>query len=228
MCSRFDQNIDVFGSNSLGYDAYSSPPIFNIGIGDAAWIIPNTAGKTVAVQAIWGMPNPWGAGLFYNARSEGDLNREDVPQYSGECGIFSKPAFRKLIVKNRCVIPVSAFYEGPKELGLKQPSRFESIEDPCFYLAGIWQETPNGKRSMAFCVITTAAIPPTASIGHHRAPMMLTADMVEDWLDENATAEELEAMMLNCWYPLDLSPTPIQPSEMKKRNSAVPLAVRTL
>ncbi len=58
---------------------------------------------------------------FFNARSEGDYNKENDPNYTGSLGIVNKPAFRLSIRKKRCRIIADAFIEGPKKEKLSKP-----------------------------------------------------------------------------------------------------------
>lgn len=47
---------------------------------------------------------------LFNAHSEVDFNKEDAPEFDGAKGIITKPAFRKPIRSQRCIVIVDYFW----------------------------------------------------------------------------------------------------------------------
>jgi len=82
----------------------------------------------------------------FNARSEGELNESNHPNYSGELGIIDMTTFRKPIINSRCAVRMSYFAEGPdvkdnpKASGLKAtPYKITRVDKKMMYVAAIWQ-----------------------------------------------------------------------------------------
>lgn len=125
--------------------------------------------------------------LLINARAEGDHNKSNSMDYTGAKGIIQKPAFRKPIRSQRCIIPADAFFEGPEKEKLSKPYLvyLKNKKRP-FAFAGVYDEWVNeatGEVFKGFSIITTAANKVTHAIGHHRCPMILPPEHESNWLN---------------------------------------------
>ncbi|HBH05204.1 MAG TPA: SOS response-associated peptidase [Flavobacteriales bacterium] len=150
---------------------------------------------------------------FFNARAEGDHNKENNPQYSGAKGIVNKPSFRKAIRSQRCLIPADCFIEGPEKEKLSKPYvvYLRNGQRP-FSFAGIWDiwtDKETGEIVQGFSIITTVSNKVTQKIGHHRSPVILHPDHEQTWLNSNADLGEItellrpyDARQMNA-YPID-------------------------
>ena len=60
-------------------------------------------------MSMFGLTPQWAKKKTYwfNARAEGDRNKENDPRYLGAQGIIEKPAFRKAIRSQRCLVGTS-------------------------------------------------------------------------------------------------------------------------
>ena len=87
----------------------------------------------------FGMTPSWAKKRMYlfNARSEGDGNKENDPAYTGGKGIISKPSFAEPIRSQRCLIIANAFIEGSTEEGLDKPYVVYLKDRRPFAMAGI-------------------------------------------------------------------------------------------
>ncbi len=98
--------------------------------------------------------------------------------------VQSKPAFRTAWRNaQRCVIPVSAYFEWPVVGSAKQCHRISAISGAPLLLAGLWDIWEGGDATHhSFTVLTTT---PVASIEwvHHRMPLVLDAVNLELWLN---------------------------------------------
>jgi putative SOS response-associated peptidase YedK len=175
----------------------------NIGVGSKAIVITNEAHK-IAQLFTFGLTPSWANKkmYFFNARSEGDSNKEDDPHYSGGKGIISKPSFRKAIRSQRCLIPANGFIEGPKGTKdvkpLDKPFYCYLREEPIFALAGIWDkwvDTATGEVEQSFAIVTTVANELMQKIGHHRMPVILSRAQEQLWLDTNAPLSDITRML---------------------------------
>src|SRR5271166_6457102 len=97
-------------------------PDFNISPGSKALVITNDQ-PSQGQYFQFGMTPYWAKKPMYlfNARAEGDHNPENDPDYMGAKGIIGKPAFRKPIRSQRCLVIASAFIEGTTTEGLNKP-----------------------------------------------------------------------------------------------------------
>ena len=164
-------------------------PMSNISIGDLAPVITNESpGQLQLFQ--FGLTPFWAKKklYFFNARSEGDFNKENDPNYTGALGIINKPAFRSSIRKKRCLIIADAFIEGPKKEKLSKPFLvYRRDKNRPFALAGIWDswvDKETGEVTNSFSIITTVANTLLQQIGHHRSPVILDEGDEENWLSD--------------------------------------------
>lgn len=228
MCSRLDQNSEVvnailrFVVKGNTTNSALKPRIkFNIGIGQPACILRHAEEQLILEESIFGFVPGWAKEvkkLYLNARTEGDYNPDNSRGYTGQMGIFNKPAFREAIAHHRCIVPISAFYEGPEKEKLKNPFRLESPSHSVLYLAGIYSIhlDPSSKHYLSrFAVLTTPANEATLSIGHHRCPLMLADTQLEEWLNPNTSTKNLLLHLQTPWQPNDMRTVAIVPQAIK-------------
>jgi len=94
--------------------------------------------------------------------------------------IREKPYFRSAFKTQRCIIPVSGFYEWQGNKGHKQPYAIYSLNDAYFGIAGLWEKKAEVET---FTIITTAANELMKTI-HHRMPVILDKNNYDAWLKE--------------------------------------------
>lgn len=160
---------------------------YNLSVGQKAPVITDASkGQLQLFQ--FGLTPSWAKKQMYlfNARSEGDNNKDDDPNFSGGKGIILKPAFRKQIRSQRCLVVASAFLEGPKDVGLSKPYLVYLKRGRPFALAGIWDtwENPEGDKIDSFSIVTTTANELLQKIGHHRMPVILEPGQEPVWLNQ--------------------------------------------
>ena len=148
----------------------------------------------------WGLIPSWAkdrkiASRMINARAE---------------TLAEKPAFKGLLTKKRCIVPMTGFYEwmpgvegGPvnaKGQPLKQPMFIHRADGEPLAVAGLWTawkdpDDPDGRFLHSATVITTAANE-TMSPVHDRMPAILTSTQWKAWLDpSNHDLTALTAML---------------------------------
>ncbi len=122
----------------------------------------------------WGLVPPWADDLrlgarMINARSE---------------TVFDKASFKDPVRRQRCVLPVSGFYEWRKTPSGKDPLLFTDPEGAPLPLAGIWSiwRGPDGEAVHTTAILTTQANQDLASV-HHRMPVILDGQALDLWLD---------------------------------------------
>ncbi len=101
-----------------------------------------------------------------------------------------------------CVIPVCGFYEWErKEDGSKQPWLFRP-HTPIFFLAGLWCWDESIQPRHAAVVLLTQPAGPIMAPIHHRQPLTLSADQLNDWILSGSAPPknpEFFARRVNTW-----------------------------
>jgi putative SOS response-associated peptidase YedK len=191
-------------------------PNVNIGIGNEAPVITDAAPGVLQLFT-FGLTPFWAKKPLYlfNARAEGDRNMENDPHYTGGLDIISKPAFRKAIRNQRCLVPADAFIEGTIQEKLAKPYLvYITDRDPPFAFAGLWDrwvEADTGRTVLGFSIITTTANAVLQRLPHHRSPVVLPPHLERAWLDPNLPLSEVLAMLLP--YPAEgMNAYPIDPA----------------
>lgn len=174
-------------------------PNTNISIGNKAPVITQEAPEQIRMYS-FGFTPYWAKKPFhlFNARSEGDGNKENSREYSGAKGIITKPAFRHAIRSKRCLVLADAFIEGPKKERLSKPYVMYRRDGAPFAFAGLydqWVNQDTGEITDGFAIITTASTDLTAAIGHHRSPVVLEEEDEAEWLNGNAPLGEVVNML---------------------------------
>ena len=152
---------------------------------------------------------------LFNARSEGDKNKENDPNYTGAKEIFKKPSFRKPIRSQRCLVVADAFIEGTTKEKLSKPYvvYLKDRERP-FAFAGIWDSWVNketGEIINSFAIITTTPNELLQKLPHHRSPVILDRDDEKHWLDIDLPLGDALSMLRP--YPSDaMNAYPIDPA----------------
>ncbi|WP_417516725.1 SOS response-associated peptidase [Minwuia sp.] len=144
-------------------------------------------GRLLCHEIRWGLIPSWsrdmtGAARMINARAE---------------TVDEKPAFRAAFGRRRCLIPADGFYEWEKlPDGTKQPWRIVIGDGQPFAFAGLWERWahPEEGNIDTYTIITTEAAATISSI-HHRMPVILQDTDHRNWLDPEADAPALKALL---------------------------------
>jgi len=118
--------------------------------------------------------------------------------------VASKPSFRAAFTARRLAVVADGFYEWkPGAGGAKQPYYFTRADGAPLALAGLWEQwwggpgaTGDDQPTLRTCtVITTDAGPDMGDI-HHRMPVVLEPEVLEEWLDPaHRDKPELESLL---------------------------------
>lgn len=198
MCGRYievqkaeviEKRFNVTVPEDVGYK-----PSYNISPGKFAPVITDHH-PNVLQMFQFGLTPFWSKKpmYLYNARSEGDKNKEDDPNYKGAKEIVKKPAFRKPIRSRRCLVIADAFIEGPTKERLDKPHVvYLRNEERPFAFAGIWdvwENTSTGDVLESFSIITTVTNELLQKIPHHRSPVILPREAERTWLNPRASMD---------------------------------------
>lgn len=120
--------------------------------------------------------------------------------------IFQKPSFREPIMKKRCIVPSTGYFEWRHEDGKKIPYYIYVKDEPIFSMAGVydsWLDRSTGEVISTFSIITTEANELTGYIHNtkHRMPAILNQEDEEKWLDPKLGKSDIEQLLLP--FPAD-------------------------
>lgn len=103
-------------------------------------------------------------------------------------GIEDKPAYRKPIRSQRCLIPADGFYEWQKTGTGKQPFYIHLKSAELFGFAGLYDiyRDKQGNELKTFTIITTTANDVVEPI-HDRMPVILRPEDEDEWLNTEIT-----------------------------------------
>jgi putative SOS response-associated peptidase YedK len=107
-------------------------------------------------------------------------------------GVFDKPAFKQAILRRRCLLPASGFYEWQSTRAGKQPWYISPSDAPFFAMAGLfeaWRPDDQTDWLLTCCVITTEANSLMAPI-HDRMPVLIARDRWAAWLARDIQSPE--------------------------------------
>jgi putative SOS response-associated peptidase YedK len=149
-------------------------------------VIVSDGDERSLVQYTWGIFPHWAKDAI-NARSE---------------TIHEKEAYRKMFVRNRCVIPCDFFFAAKAEKKKTRSIRFALREQRIFGLAGLYDvwRNPRGSEFRTFTLLTTRANR-LISDYHESMPVILDDYSLNKWLDPTIHNKEMLASLLHSFDP---------------------------
>jgi len=98
--------------------------------------------------------------------------------------VFTSSVFGELVERQRCIVPISGFYEWKRDGKTKRPFKIHLADEPIMSLAGVWDTWRPGSKHerSSFSILTTAANAFMREI-HDRMPVILGRADEEEWLD---------------------------------------------
>ncbi len=144
---------------------------------DQAPILIEEEEEVSPVLSGWGFPKYDGKGVIINARAE---------------TAFEKSTFREGLLRRRCVIPSTGFYEWNSE---KRKFLFRMEDSKTLYMAGIYMMRPassmESHNELRFVILTTQANASMQEI-HNRMPVVLPKQEIAPWImDQKASGDIL-------------------------------------
>jgi len=178
MCGRYALDIP-FSEFKERFNVQNTLPTlparYNVAPGSMMPVILRQSPNT-AILARWGLIPSWARDpnigyRMINARGE---------------SLVEKPAFRKPLVSQRCLVPASGFYEWGQAEKEKIPYYVRLKTMRSFSFAGLydtWRDI-EGKELQTFTIITTT---PNALIApiHNRMPVILPKEKEEMWVNKD-------------------------------------------
>lgn len=195
MCGRYTLSValpDLVDVFDVPPPDFPYGPRFNIApTQDAPVVAEDSRGRRMGLLR-WGLIPSWArdasiGSRLINARSE---------------TVAEKPAFRAAFRARRCLVPADGFFEWKPEgesgagRGSKVPYWIHRATREPFAFAGLWERwaPAAGDLLHTFTILTTEAAGPIRSI-HPRMPVILPPGAWEVWLDPEAPATDLQALL---------------------------------
>ena len=145
----------------------------------------------------WGLVPSW-------TRNEADAReiRTKTLNAVGET-LFEKPSFRKPALSQRCILPVSGFYEYRDFNGVKYPYYIFSADNQGFLLGGVydtWINAATGESSRSFSIVTTQANSLMEKIHNlkRRMPLILPPKHSKLWINSNTDLQQVKSLIQPC------------------------------
>ncbi len=140
--------------------------------------------------------SPAGVSLFYWGTSPEWSKNKTLSERSINIRVElfpEKPALRRALVKNRCIIPADGFYSW-KKVGKKTnvPYRFVLKTREPFAFAGLWEEFEDteGNEIQTFTILTQVANALVSTV-QERMPVILARGAEHVWLNRESDESSL-------------------------------------
>lgn len=184
MCGRFtlrDPRRAKFDRQPIG-ELFEAVPRYNIAPSQSVLAITSLDGEPEAAFYQWGLVPAWSSEPkgFINARAE---------------TLQEKRSFSESFQRRRCLIPADGFYEWKRSGKSKQPYYFQMRDEETFAFAGIWDQWQGDGRSILSCAIITTTPNELLASVHDRMPVILAQSSHRAWLNNEATPEQLTALL---------------------------------
>lgn len=146
----------------------------------------------------WGLIPSW-----IKDKSSADDIRKNTLNARSET-IFEKPSFKNSIIRKRCLIPATGFFEW-RHIGTKKiPYFINSIESEIMSFGGIWSQWKDNEMGVvysSYSIITTEANKLMTFIHNKkkRMPLIIPKSNEYIWLDNNIDKQTIIDLM----KPLD-------------------------
>lgn len=175
MCGRFENKLSVqeisrlLGALQLPFNELKTKP-FNIAPTENIQALMNEDKGIVLSAGRWGIKFSADSPLIFNTRIE---------------TIKEKGFWKKLYENNRCLVPMTGFYEWKKSGSKKIPHRIYLPDTPLFFVAGLYSN--NKEKGKEISLVTTVPNKFISKI-HHRMPVIVAPEKMEAFF--SATLEE--------------------------------------
>lgn len=141
----------------------------------------------------------WGLIPYWIKDSEKAVAIQNQTLNARSESVFTKPSFRGPIRHQRCLIPVTGFFDWRHEKDKKIPYFISLRDEEIFSLAGIydyWKDPSSGILVPTFSILTTSANEMMAEIHNtnFRMPVILAPTDERVWLTPTLSEKEIETL----------------------------------
>ena len=157
-------------------------PSFNIAPTQNSLVLVQEGGDNIVKSMKWGLIPAWSkseshGSKMINARIE---------------TVTTKPSFKNLIPKNRCIVLSDGYYEWKQSGGRKVPFFIQKKDGGLMFFAGLWTTwSIPSKRIFTYTILTTKAQKDISAI-HERMPVLFDKSKAEMWINLDNQFPEVE------------------------------------
>jgi putative SOS response-associated peptidase YedK len=142
-------------------------------------------------QLRWGIKFSSESHLIFNTRIE---------------TIKEKPFWQKLYDENRCLVPMTGFYEWKKSGSKKTPFRLFLPEEPLFFAAALY--STNKLKEKEVSLITTTPNKFVSAV-HHRMPVIIGKNEIEEFFSHPVEENINRSVPLSDSVKMEMEPADI-------------------
>lgn len=140
-----------------------------------------------------------------------------------------KRSFAKPFRTQRCLVPVTGYYEWQTRQREKLPYYVRAADDQGLLLAGLWDRWHNSEtgESVESCTIVTTAAHDDLRPLHHRQPVFLSGEEALAWLEPDSDPDSLMPLFApHLPVPLVIDPvsTYVNNARQKEARATAPIA----
>ena len=157
-------------------------PSYNIAPAQNSLVLVQEKGSRIVRSMKWGLIPAWSKNELYgskmiNARTE---------------TVTTKPSFKNLILKYRCIVLSNGYYEWKQSGGRKVPFFIQNNDGALMLFAGLWTTwSISSKKNFTYTILTTKAQENISAI-HDRMPALIDKSKAEMWINLDNKFSEVE------------------------------------
>ena len=222
MCGRLNVTADPLAALLMEAFSIAATPETNHNLAPSEPLLvvrAAPAGNYESRVMRWWLTPSWSKELntryaMFNARSE---------------TLAQKRAFAKPFRSQRCLVPVTGYYEWQTRQREKLPFYVRAAQDQGLMLAGLWDSWTNpatGERIDSCTIVTSAAHDDLRAL-HHRQPVFLSSAQAKAWLEPDVDPASLMPLFApHLPVPLALDPVSsyVNNARQKSSRALVPIA----
>jgi len=191
MCGRFTNKMtwaEIVALYRLAMAAppHNVPPRYNICPTDPVDVVREIDGRRELAQMRWGLVPRWWSKPLKELRASTFNARAET--------VETKPFFRDAFRRNRCLIPMSGYFEWQNTSSGKQPWYYTARDGSALAAAGLWDSwrDPEAGKPLLSCTMIVTEPNAIAAEIHDRMPVLLTQEQFEPWLSGKAGVDLLK------------------------------------
>ena len=162
-------------------------PSYNIAPTQNSLVLVQEKGSKIVRGMKWGLIPAWSKNELYgskmiNARTE---------------TVTTKPSFKNLISKYRCIVLSDGYYEWKQSGGRKVPFFIQKKDGGLMLFAGLWTTwSMSSKKVFTYTILTKKAQENISAI-HDRMPALIDKSKAEIWINPENRFSEVEQELTN-------------------------------